>query len=862
MDPSRPLVVLKFGGTSVSSSANWKQIEAVVRKRKQDGERVLLVHSALAGVSDAIARGLDGIADVEPSALCAELRRLHLALADDMDLPGVEAALDTQLDELSRLLEGARLIGELTPRVRARAMVVGERLAGVLAAARLAQAGLAPEAVDPTELLAIHPRNLGAADWLSAVCDDHADEAGRAWLADRGGLVLTQGFFARHPDGGPALLGRGGSDTSAAYLAARLGAARLEIWTDVPGLFSANPRALPSARLLKRLDYDEAQEIATTGAKILHPRCIAPVRRHGIPLQVRYTPDPDMPGTEIGPGSGDTEARVKAVSSRDGVVLVTMETLGMWQEVGFLARAFETFRAHGLSVDLVSTSETNVTVSLDAGANDLGDQVLDELLDDLSAFCRARLIRNCATVSLVGRRIRSILHQLGPALEIFEERRIHLLSQAANDLNFTVVIEAAEAPRLVEQLHRSLIHTVPDDPVLGPTWQQLFDQEPRPAVAARAAHWWWQDRERLVRMAGESGPAFVYHLPSVQSAIDELAALKSVDRVLYAVKANAHPRILERVNAAGFGFECVSPGEVKHVQEQIPDLDPERILFTPNFAPREEYAFGLEAGIRVTLDNLHPLRHWPELFAGRDIFLRLDPGQGRGHHKHVRTAGTQSKFGIPLFELEEAAQLVAAAGARVTGLHAHSGSGIRTPDNWRQIARVLGEAAEHFPHVQVLDLGGGLGVVEKPGDEPLDTAAMDESLAGIARVFPGKQLWLEPGRYLVARAGVLIARVTQTKGKGEARYVGIETGMNSLIRPALYGAWHDIANLSRPDDGAASPTTVVGPICETGDVLGNDRLLPECFEGDVIAIANAGAYGRVMSSDYNRRDPAAEIVIE
>ncbi|MCP1727961.1 diaminopimelate decarboxylase/aspartate kinase [Natronospira proteinivora] len=862
MEPSSPLVVLKFGGTSVSSSDNWKQIETVVAKRKQAGFRVLLVHSALAGVSDTIAEALAGISSLDPDSLIDELRARHLSLAASMDLAGVESGLEEGLEELGRLLEGARLIGEVTPRLRARAMSQGERLAGVLAEARLEAAGLAPDAVDPTELLSIQPRDLDAADWLSAVCDDAADPGGQAWLQGRGELVLTQGFFARHPEGGPALLGRGGSDTSAAYLAARLGAERLEIWTDVPGLFSANPKALPSARLLRRLDYDEAQEIATTGAKILHPRCIAPVRRHQIPLWVRYTGNPDMDGTEIGPGSGDTEARVKAISTRSGVVLVSMETLGMWQEVGFLARAFDCFSRHGLSVDLVSTSETNVTVSLDADANDLGEEVLTGLLDDLSGFCRATLIRDCATVSVVGRRIRSILHQLGPALEVFEERHIHLLSQAANDLNFTAVIEAGEAPRLVEQLHRSLIHTVPDDPVLGPTWQQLFEPGPQAVTPLRPASWWWQDRDRLLSLAVEQAPAFVYHLPSVQSAIDELAAVTAVDRVLYAVKANAHPQILAQVERAGFGFECVSPGEVRHVKEQLPGLDPERILFTPNFAPRAEYVFGLEQGVRVTLDNLHPLIHWPELFAGRDIFLRLDPGQGRGHHKHVRTAGIQSKFGIPLFELDEAARLVEAAGARVVGLHAHSGSGIRTPDNWRQIAIILGEAAERFPDVEILDLGGGLGVVEKPGDQPLDTEAMDESLKSMASAFPGKQLWIEPGRYLVARAGVLLARVTQTKGKGEARYVGIETGMNSLIRPSLYGAWHEIVNLSRPNEPAGSPATVVGPICETGDVLGNERLLPECTEGDVLAIANAGAYGRVMSSNYNRRDPAAEIVIE
>lgn len=862
MDDSQPLVVLKFGGTSVSSADNWKQIEGIVRKRKQAGNRVLLVPSALSGVSDVISRALDQIEASDPAAVINDLRVRHQALADAMDLASVRPALEDHLNTLSQILEGGRLLGEVSPRVRARAMALGETLAGVIAVARLEQAGLSPVPLPATDLLAIQPRGLAAADWLSAVCDDDVDDETQSRVRSAGQLVVTQGFFARHPDGGPALLGRGGSDTSAAYLAARLGAERLEIWTDVPGLFSANPRAVPEARLLRNLDYDEAQEIATTGAKVLHPRCIAPVRRHGIPLRVRYTPDPDMAGTDIGPGSGNTEARVKAVSSRDGVMLVSMETVGMWQEVGFLARAFDCFRRHGLSVDLVSTSETNVTVSLDADANDLRETVLADLLDDLGGFCRARLIRDCSTVSLVGRRIRSILHRLGPALAVFEERHIHLLSQAANDLNFTAVIESGEAPRLVEQLHRELIHAGPDDVVLGPTWQQLFEPRPEPSAPIRVTNWWWRDRDRLLDLASRQSPAFVYHLPSVQAAVEELQGLSAVDRVLYAVKANAHQAILRCVEEAGFGFECVSPGEIRHIQAILPGLDPERILFTPNFAPREEYAFGLQAGVNVTLDNLYPLKHWPELFAGRDIFLRLDPGHGRGHHRHVRTAGTESKFGIPLFQLEEAAEWVARAGARVVGLHAHAGSGIRTPENWRQIATVLGEAAELFPDVQVLDLGGGLGVVEKPGDTPLDVSAVNRSLAGLASAFPGKQLWLEPGRYLVARAGVLLARVTQTKGKGEARYVGVETGMNSLIRPALYGAWHEIVNLSRPGEPAGTPATVVGPICETGDVLGNDRLLPDCREGDVLAIANAGAYGRVMSSGYNLREPAVEIVLE
>ncbi len=205
--------------------------------------------------------------------------------------------------------------------------------------------------------------------------------------------------------------------------------------------------------------------------------------------------------------------------------------------------------------------------------------------------------------------------------------------------------------------------------------------------------------------------------------------------------------------------------------------------------------------------------------------------------------------------------LIEAAGAEVVGIHAHSGSGILDPENWRAVAAELVQIAERFPSVTAIDLGGGLGVPEKPGDKAFDLERLDQTLGEIRNAYPQYKLWLEPGRYLVARAGVLLTRVTQIKGKGDMQYVGVGTGMNSLIRPALYGSYHEIVNLSRADEAPSETVTVVGPICETGDRLGSDRLLPPTAEGDVILVANAGAYGFVMSSNYNRREVAREIVI-
>jgi diaminopimelate decarboxylase/aspartate kinase len=380
-------------------------------------------------------------------------------------------------------------------------------------------------------------------------------------------------------------------------------------------------------------------------------------------------------------------------------------------------------------------------------------------------------------------------------------------------------------------------------------------------VKRAADTWWMEKREKLLQLVGSQANAYVYDRSSVIKAATNLTGLKNVDRILYAVKANFNADLLRAVDAAGVDFECVSPGEVEWLEEIIPQLDHERILFTPNFAPRKEYAWALERGLQVTLDNLFPLQAWPELFNGKKLFVRIDPGQGRGHHEHVQTAGVHSKFGVPRFEVAELKRLVAAAGAEVIGIHAHSGSGILDPHNWRTVAGELVQIAEQFPGVETIDLGGGLGVPEKPGDIPIDLATVDATLAEIKQAYPQYKLWLEPGRYIVARAGVLLTRVTQTKGKGEMRYIGVGTGMNSLIRPALYGAYHEIVNLTRADQAPSETVTIVGPICESGDRLGSDRLLPPTEEGDVILIANAGAYGYVMSSQYNMREVAKEIVI-
>jgi diaminopimelate decarboxylase/aspartate kinase len=531
----------------------------------------------------------------------------------------------------------------------------------------------------------------------------------------------------------------------------------------------------------------------------------------------------------------------------------------MWHQVGFLADVFQVFKQHGLSVDLVSTSETNVTVSLDPAANTLDAAAMEALQATLAELCRAEVIGPCAALSLVGRNIRGILRDVGEAFALFEEQRVYLVSQAANDLNFTFVIDEDQGDRLVSQLHELLIRPTANDRVLGPTWEQLYAQ-PGSKPAAEAP-WWQRKRERLLETFGRRDAAYVYDLETVDECARQLLALQSVNRVHYAMKANPHPAVLARLHALGLGFDCVSRGELEHLRASVPGLDLARVIYTPNFAPRAEYEWALGEGLRVTLDNLHPLREWAGAFRGRDVFVRIDTGSGHGHHQHVRTGGVHSKFGVPLFEIDELARLADAAGARIVGLHAHTGSGNFHVENWLEVARTLAGVAERFPGVTTFDIGGGLGVPEKASRAPVNLAALDAALLAFRREQPRFQLWMEPGRYLIAQAGVLLARVTQLKGKGAVQYAGVATGMNSLIRPALYGAYHEIANLTRLDEAPAQAYEIVGPICETGDILGHDRTLPVTREGDVLLIATAGAYGRAMSSRYNLREPAEELLL-
>ena len=374
--------------------------------------------------------------------------------------------------------------------------------------------------------------------------------------------------------------------------------------------------------------------------------------------------------------------------------------------------------------------------------------------------------------------------------------------------------------------------------------------------------WWLQKRDHLLDLAKNQLNAFIYDSKTIERSIASLKNMESIDKIFYAMKANFNPDLLRILYDFNINFECVSPGEVKFLIKTFPNIGINRILFTPNFSPKDEYIWAMNLGLKVTIDNLYPLKEWPEIFKNKNIIVRIDTGHGEGHHKHVKTAGKESKFGIQLPQIKELMVLVKSMNINIVGIHAHNGSEIYEVNNWITIAKQLALIGKKFNTTKFLDIGGGFPTSNHSDNRFVSMKDLDVGLLRIKQKYPNYKFWIEPGRYLVAESGILLTHITQMKNKGDKKFIGVGTGMNTLIRPALYDAHHEIINLTRCYDNTVTELVeIVGPICESGDSFGMHQFKKGSREDDVILIANVGAYGSSMSSRYNLRELPIEIIL-
>ncbi|MCL1965710.1 MAG: diaminopimelate decarboxylase [Candidatus Bathyarchaeota archaeon] len=341
-------------------------------------------------------------------------------------------------------------------------------------------------------------------------------------------------------------------------------------------------------------------------------------------------------------------------------------------------------------------------------------------------------------------------------------------------------------------------------------------------------------------------------------------------RIYYACKANSNITVLKVLQAEGAYLDAVSPGEVFLALSS--GFVPDHILFTGTSVRNDELKFLVDAGITVNIDSQSELERLLKIAVPPTISIRVNPEIGDGHHDHCITAGPQVKFGLCEEDVLKAYAVAKKARVERFGIHMHIGSGILNIDSYVQaVKKLLAIAKRVHDELDItfdfIDLGGGLGVPYHPDDDVFD---LPNFVSRIVSLFKAKVkeyklgkpfLCIEPGRYLVCDASILLTAVNTVKITPHRNFIGVDSGFNTLIRPAMYGSYHHILIANKLNSQNEVTFDIVGPLCESGDILAKDRELPQIVEGDILAILNAGAYGFSMSSQYNSRPRAAEIMI-
>ena len=372
---------------------------------------------------------------------------------------------------------------------------------------------------------------------------------------------------------------------------------------------------------------------------------------------------------------------------------------------------------------------------------------------------------------------------------------------------------------------------------------------------------------QLIDLAERFGtPLYVYDAEKIKEQYKKLnnGFADCNARFFYACKALTNINILSYISSLGCGIDCSSINEVKLALHA--GVASEKILYTSNGIAFEEIAEAVECGVHINIDSLSNLEKFGKRFGGSyPVGVRLRPNILAGGNLKISTGHEKSKFGIPIDQLDTLKEIVDRFNIKIQALHIHTGSDIKDADVFAQGIKVLSELVPHFPFLNVIDLGGGFKVPYEPEDEETDIALIarkiktyvDSHLSGNGKKY---ELWFEPGKYLVSEGGYLLTQVNVLKDNGAQIFAGVNSGLNHLIRPMMYDAYHHVANISNAH-AEEKAYTVTGNICET-DTFATNRLLPEVREGDYLVFYNAGAYGFEMSSNYNSRLKPAEVLVK
>ena len=425
------MLVMKFGGTSLADRARVDTVIGLVRDRL--ARHPILVCSAHAGVTDLLLAGAraasQGAPDLEP------IRKREHEILSALELP--DALVQEDLERLDQMFRGLALLRELTPRSLDHVAAFGERMAVKAVAAALTAAGVPATPVMADEAGLLTDGRFQRAAPLPAAYDNV-----RASLREVDGVPVVTGFIGRDTEGNVTTLGRSGSDFTATIIGRALGAEEVEIWTDVSGVLTADPRLVPHAQPVDALTYAEASELAYYGATVIHPATIQPAVEAGIPVRILNTMEPQASGTRIGPSRPRDAGEVASIASKSAITLVNIVSGRMLGQSGFMARVFDAFRRHDVNVDLIATSEVSITVSLE------GD-VAQAVLDDLSAFATVTTATGNTLIAVIGERMRQTSGLAGRVFQSLAAAKVPIraISYGATKTNLQIVVPNGPSPR-------------------------------------------------------------------------------------------------------------------------------------------------------------------------------------------------------------------------------------------------------------------------------------------------------------------------------------------------------------------------------------------------------------------------------
>lgn len=803
-------VVIKFGGSSISKHGFDKIINIV---KTYEYENMVIVLSALKGTTDNL---LNFIRTYDKSYI-DKIRIDHTHLLNELDIKTISKKINnlfTDLDNLSNsiILDKTNIIQQNE------ILTFGELLSTNVFNEYQSLFKLGYELVDSSKFIKSNNSSIELQNLYfmkgTFYCNDHIFEL----LQNK--VLICQGFICSTNDNYKCTLSRGGSDTTASLIASKIIANRLEIWTDVDGIYNSNPSIVSGAKIIKNIDYELSQELSAMGAKVIHPYCINPCKEKNIPIYIKNTYGSNTENTII---NSEYSNEYALMIDRD-INVFEITSVDMWNDYGFVSNIFQSFNENGIDINIITTSQFSVM----ATTNEINQNKILKCMESLRKCYEVKIYRKCDIISVVGKNILQF-EKLNKVFDIVKNSNNLLLNHfSSNNKCISFVIENSDSLKVYKEL-----------------FSKIFFINENIDVTEK---WWYTNRNNILHKMKYNNNLYLYNLNTIKNKCMTINTLYSVDKKFYAMKANSNKDVLLEVSNHNFGFECVSIQEVSYIRSLIPNSD---ILFTPNYCNINEYKYVLSLqNSYVTIDNKEILENYTDSFQNREIILRLDMNMGDGHNKRVITEGSRSKFGISLNQLDEVVQFCRENSIKVIGFHSHRGSNINDINNWINVLKKIKKIAINYD-INIINIGGGFGTMLNHEDFIKLDEAINENKGDL-------EIWIEPGRFIVSEAGVLLSKVNLVRCKENINFIGLDTGMNSLIRPTLYDAYHNIHNLTKIDNENNECYDIVGPICESGDILGLNRLLPKTNINDIILIEDAGAYGFTMSNKYNMREPAIE----